>query len=431
MNCSTERLTVGSLWQDSGSIDSAPDYQREGGVWSPDRQQLFVDSVVNGYDIPKIYMNVVSDDPGTKFKWAIIDGKQRLTTVWAFMEDNLKLGEAFVMDPTIVQSHPTYGSPPVAGQPWSDLTTEWQQFIRDRVLDVVLIRNASEEDIEELFERLNNGEPLTAAEARNNIRGDMTDLVRKVADHKFFSENLKIKNSRYRHREISAKFLLLEETERSTGNLFSDLKKRHLDDLCDSHRSMKPGDRKVLLDRVSGQLTTLQKVFDKNDPLLSKMATPPLYYVWVKDMTERYGHRRLYSLMKNFLTDFEVTRKQNLQLPEEKQDPGLTEFSRRSQQATNDRENLRWRSNYLSREFLKANPEVKVKDKKRAFTDEERHVIWELGQRKCARCGEELADIDDMQADHIVQWSFGGETSLQNARCLCASCNQEIKETLS
>ena len=79
---------------------------------------------------------------------------------------------------------------------------------------------------------------------------------------------------------------------------------------------------------------------------------------------------------------------------------------------------------------MKATPEVTLKDKRRAFTDEERYVIWELGQRHCKECDKDLPELDDMQADHVVQWAMGGPTSLKNARCLCEDCNQALKKQI-
>jgi 5-methylcytosine-specific restriction endonuclease McrA len=86
---------------------------------------------------------------------------------------------------------------------------------------------------------------------------------------------------------------------------------------------------------------------------------------------------------------------------------------------------LRDRVTVLTRYFLLENPDILIKDKKRAFTDEERLAIWILGGKKCAECDVELS-IDDMHADHHIQWSNGGNTTLSNGRCLCQSCNTSL-----
>jgi hypothetical protein len=37
-----------------------PDYQRNGDVWSIEKRQLLIDSILNDYDIPKLYFHVFS-----------------------------------------------------------------------------------------------------------------------------------------------------------------------------------------------------------------------------------------------------------------------------------------------------------------------------------------------------------------------------------
>ncbi len=66
----------------SDKIDKNPDYQRFGKLWSKDKKQLLIDSIINGYDIPKIYFHYLAsssreiNESGKLL--AIIDGKQRI-----------------------------------------------------------------------------------------------------------------------------------------------------------------------------------------------------------------------------------------------------------------------------------------------------------------------------------------------------------------
>jgi hypothetical protein len=423
-------MSIGSLNTLRAGIDDSPDYQREGGAWSATRQRLFLDSLLNGYDIPKLYFHDLSSKKGSKFAYAIIDGKQRLGTVWAFLEDAIPLDEGFEMNSAVL-SDPSYNklvSPPSGAQLWSSISEDWREVIKNIPLDVVLVTTDDPEEIEDLFFRLNNGEPLNAAEQRNNIRGSMTDLIRDVAGAEFFAKKLRIKDTRYKHREVAAKIVALEHASWTGHKEVCDLKKKHLDDLCRHNTSLGAKQVKELRERVDKELTKLCKVFDDRDPLLAKMATPPLYYGWVKHVSRLYGDPNLYGRISEFLREFEVRRIQNLKFDEDEQDPGLTEFTRLSQQATNDRGNLERRITYLTREFLRSAPSVQIKSTKRAFSDEERFVIFELGDRTCAECQADLENLDEMEADHVVQWSWGGPTSLDNARCLCTTCNASLRK---
>src|ERR1051325_4392589 len=75
-----------------------PPYQRLSDIWPPEKRKLLIDSIINGFDIPKLYFHELSParQVGTTFQnYAIIDGKQRLETLWAFMDGKFALADDF------------------------------------------------------------------------------------------------------------------------------------------------------------------------------------------------------------------------------------------------------------------------------------------------------------------------------------------------
>lgn len=426
MHCIPDpEFTIGKAFLWRNVIEESPSYQRESAIWSIDKQQLFVDSLLNGIDIPKVYLHDLRGNHATKH-YAIVDGKQRLTTIRDFMSDRFPLAADFTLskDQLIDESLP----PPAAGSLFSTLGPFWQDTFKSKSLSVVLIQNATEEDIEELFSRLNNGEPLNAAEKRNAKGGDMAHLIREMAGKQFFTDRVRFTNSRYSHYEVAAKFLIVEYAQHKSGAFFSDLKKRFLDRMVEDNRNMLAKDKEGLAKRVDGNLGYLDRVFTHKDPLLSKQAYPPLYYLFVKAITRDYAHDALYGKLHAFLEWFQTTRVAELSKPEEQQEVALIEFGRLMQQGTNDLGSLERRVQILTRYFLRENPDVLVRDRDRDFTEEERFAIWVAGAKRCANCQKELPDISDMHADHAKQWSWGGPTSLENARALCGPCNTGLAQ---
>ena len=59
----------------------------------------------------------------------------------------------------------------------------------------------------------------------------------------------------------------------------------------------------------------------------------------------------------------------------------------------------------------------------RAFPDDIRLAVWEAQGHRCALCGCE-ADVELMEADHIVPWCKGGRTVRENCQLLCRACNR-------
>lgn len=422
MDCIKDRWAVSRLLRDRNLLDFTPPYQREGGVWSLDKKQLFVDSLFNRYDIPKIYLHRVNQEIAG-FQYAVVDGKQRISTIYSFVVDDFSLGSDFKYD------GPTTENPPGPGQRYSDLLPAAQEIFREIQLDVVIIEtnDDDEDEIEELFSRLNNGEKLTAAESRNAFGGKINELVRQLTGHPFFTNKLGFRDRRYHYREVACKLLLLEHHSNSVaapGLWYRDLKKRHLDNFVKDYREMSDAEASRLLANTEGWLDKMSNIFEDQDIELSKQSYPQLQYLFLKTTLTLYGGRDLRTRLRSFLREFLAERQDNLQRPDDERDPELIEYGRLMQQGTNDAGSMRSRVEILTRRFLKRNPEVLLKDPRRAFSLEERWVLWHRSGKKCEQCGIALASIEDLDGDHIIWHVEGGPTSLANARALCVPCNR-------
>ena len=420
MKCNTKPRLLGGLWQEKNRIDLEPPYQREGGVWSIEKQQLFIDSLINGYDVPKLYFHDISarNEPNL---WAVIDGKQRLQAIWEFFSGTYSLAEDFTFagDPRAIHD----GSTPRASQKYADFSEPLKEFFKSRTVDVVDVIAQDDDEIEDLFSRLNNGEPLNAAEKRNAMSGQMVKLIRDVAALPFFRSKLAFPNRRGAHLEVAAKFIKLEQTYQDTKNVYSDLKKKHLDKMVKDYRDMSNADYQGLLGRVTSHVGRLERLFRDGDILLSKQSYPQMYYAWVREVESAYAVDKPHKTLIEFLEKFTADRIKNNQLPDEQRDNLFTEYGRLSMQGTNDMNSMQKRGQTLTRFLLDYAPETVLKDTKRAFTDDERYLIWKLHGKRCTQCSKELRDVSEMDADHITAWAKGGKTSLQNAQALCTVCN--------
>lgn len=47
-------------------ININPEYQRKGGVWTRQKKQLLIDSILNDYDIPKLYFHYYNTEQKRK-----------------------------------------------------------------------------------------------------------------------------------------------------------------------------------------------------------------------------------------------------------------------------------------------------------------------------------------------------------------------------
>lgn len=65
------------------------------------------------------------------------------------------------------------------------------------------------------------------------------------------------------------------------------------------------------------------------------------------------------------------------------------------------------------------------KAKSRTISDKLRYTVLKRDNFKCCACGASPAKDPsvELHIDHIIPWSKGGETALENLQTLCSRCN--------
>lgn len=90
--------TVAYVERMRDTIELDPLYQRQGEVWPRSKQRLLIDSIINQFDIPKIYFHqhsVPIQVGNKKIKYSLVDGRQRLEAVWDFLDGKFALSDDF------------------------------------------------------------------------------------------------------------------------------------------------------------------------------------------------------------------------------------------------------------------------------------------------------------------------------------------------
>lgn len=335
-----EDATVYHLFLEKDELWLDPPYQRAADIWPLWKKQLLIDSILNGFDIPKFYFHDLYPEMtvGNKsYRYAIIDGKQRLDAIWGFIENEFPLSDdiELVNQPDVE----------VRGLTYSELAAEHPRLkakFDSRSLAVVTIQAEDTELIEEMFSRLNEAVPLSAAEKRNALRGPLPPIIRSVAEHKFFTKNIPFSNSRYRHYDLACKFLLIAHEKQVT-----DLKKGYLDDFVVHFRDHEMAKEAKQAEKlVKTVLNRLAKKFVTDDELLRQVGTVTLYFVLYADLEDKKWTKEV---ERTQLQKFNAARERNRTLAEEnvaKANYDLLEFDRWAQ-SPNDAVALSYRFKVL------------------------------------------------------------------------------------
>ena len=329
-------------------LDMHPPYQRRSYIWTAWKQAHLIDSIINGFDVPKFYVADFLAMPSAALNerrrpYAIIDGKQRLQAIFDFFDDTLSLNQTFQV----------YDSPGelAAGMTYSRLRAKFPYLaekIESFVPAVMRVVTDSPEMIEELFVRLNSGEAVTGAERRNAMAGPVPAIIRDLVLHPFFQHKVNFSTKRMQDHNLAAKILLLE-----SKNGFVDTKARNLDEFAraaiPSHERLSENAPLELGlygeagERVYATLERMTPHFQDKDPLLSAQGHIPVYY-WVARQRPD-----LVPLLRPFLQGFTAAITKTLrQLREDPEaaDPELTNYYTMGR-TTNDQASLQGRYDIL------------------------------------------------------------------------------------
>jgi hypothetical protein len=427
MLSSTQKFTVGQLMINWSTYNLEPDYQRQSNIWSSEKRAYFIDTLFMKLDVPKFYFHkLVSADP---FFFAVVDGKQRLSTIRDFYLSQFPVPE-FLDLPSSRRDYPADRD--IKGKYFKDLSEEWKEWFKAINLDIVIIETEGDDVVEDLFERLNNGSPLNAAELRNAKPGRMSELIREFAGADTFfvsdrlrgaqdkrtSEFLDFANKRFAFNDLVAKLLFLHE---NNFDLDVSINKQALDDLVIDNAALLPDEIQKRAESLRKGLRRMERVFGRDNKLLTK-ALAHIYYSAINQIFSLYAHPDLSARALDAFEKFEVDRELESRRDEDVVPRNISDFNKHVQQNTGSSTNMRPLVNILVAEFVSRNPDVSLKDKRRDFTYNERKAIWLRAGKKCQQCDRPLS-LDEMHADHIEAHSNGGETSIANAQCLCVEHN--------
>ncbi len=412
MKTKPDHYTTSTLHYKRKVIDLNPEYQRKS-VWPETKKPIFIDSLFRDYDIPKIYFRELPEE--SNYDYEVVDGQQRIKCILDFLSNKIEIPNVSE-DLTILRGH--------SGKTFRSLPKNVREHFEHIPLDIVIIYEATDEEIRDYFTRLQYGEQLKPAEKRNALTGNMRDFIADLVRKKKIFKKIQKNNNRYDHDDWLSHVVELEIRNGPSNVTSSDLLR-----LYNTNKDFDQTSTKAK--KIEKVLNYMNKVFIKDLTLLDKKWGFVDLYLLISYMMDNYAISSAHDKFNKFYTDFEVYRRsikskdinKLLEVNPTHETREMFKYITNFMREGNKRTTIQNRFDVYFARFLRENPAIVPKDKRRAYTREERQIIWYRDEKHCKICGNDIP-FEDMHADHIKSHSTGGLTTISNAQTSCNTCNE-------
>ena len=192
----TEKKNIDLLMRriDHQEVDLAPEFQRRARVWHPWRKSQLIESLLLRIPLPVFYVAANQND-----NWAVVDGLQRLTTIYDFVKDEFPLSGLEYLKA-------------LENKTFSDLDRSLTRRIEETELVINVIQPGTPDEVMiNIFKRINTGGvPLTRQEIRNALnKGPVREFLRRLAASNAFNEatDHSVRDDRMDAQEMVLRFL--------------------------------------------------------------------------------------------------------------------------------------------------------------------------------------------------------------------------------
>ncbi|NBB98271.1 MAG: DUF262 domain-containing protein [Alphaproteobacteria bacterium] len=390
-------------------LDPRPSFQR-GYVWDKKRASKLIESILLNVPLPLIYTAEEADQTEV-----VIDGQQRLVSVFGFIEEKFpKDGSTFRLSGLGLLSD-------FNGKLFSELDPGDQRAIKKYIFQIIKISKESHADVKfEIFERLNSGSvTLNPQELRNCVyRGRMNELLKEMAGNTDFRLMIGTSTTtkRMQDQELVLRFFAFYDrtylhysgSMKSFLNEYMNEFKNPSADKADKLRAAFKKAAAISYSIFGHNAFRKFKIGDSNNPNgdWERPINRPLFDVVMWSFS-RYEKHDVFSHADEIRASLI-----NLLATDAKFMDAITS-------AVGDKNKTAYRFKTWS-DVLEGI--ISKSRTGRIFSPEVKLQLFRASPI-CKICGQTILSLDDAHVDHIVPFSKGGVTQIDNAQLTHRFCN--------
>ena len=398
----TKDITLSQLREmvDANDILTNPDYQRNY-VYDDKRASLLVESILIGIPIPIIYL--CEEDEGI---FSVIDGQQRIMSFVRYLKNDFALGGLNTLSA-------------LNGKYFRDLEKSIQRRLRAKSLKAICLDRDSQELKYEIFSRLNLGAvKLKDQEVRNCIyRGSFNTMLRRISDT---DENVKAlfhhaDNKRMEFEERILRFFAMRDFYHVSGT-FKDTMNRFMM----RHQNDSPEEISKLEEQYRSVMDVIKQVLGEEA------------FFFQGERASKFNG----AVYDSIIIPFSLFPKRALLQNADKIRESIydmkehdAEYRENVYVGTNAGRRVRGRITKVIDIITRCIGQCDMEEQ-RYFDEELRRELFKCNP-VCAICGNRILAFEDCEVDHIIPFSKGGTTTIENAQLTHRTCNRMKNDSIN
>lgn len=394
--------------EQDGDLILQPDYQRKY-VMDGTKASRLVESILMDVPIPVVYL--AEEQDGT---FSVIDGQQRLTSFISFMKGNYPDNTEFKLKGLKVLTELNKSN-------FAQLEKKLQTKVKTTTIHTVIIKKESQEDIKfEIFERLNTGAiKLNQDELRNSVyRGEYIKLLAKLEENEILHSLIRKDNHKKRmlYRGMLLRFFAFAE---KTYLNYKPSMKQFLNKELRDNQNLSDSKAKEYTEKVVHSLELVRTVFGTEAFRKFTIDETEVNGKWSNSINTALFEVQMCGFIRytknQIIPEADRIREAMINLLLS------TKFNNAISVRTNDRDHVenRFKLWFEQMESIVGNP----KPEPRIFPFEIKKELFE-NDSTCKICSQQIQMIDDSEVDHILAYSKGGKTTIENAQITHRFCNR-------
>lgn len=399
-----------------GRLSLQPDFQRQF-VWDSSKASSLIESLLLDVPIPIIYLS--EDNDGI---YSLIDGQQRLCSIFAYIDGNFPDGKLFLLNKLKVIVD-------LNGKCYRDIDSQFQEKLDSSSLSTVIIKKESDLELKfDIYERLNTGSvKINDQELRNCLyRGNYLNLLKKLAtDDEFrYIMGLKGPDKRMKDVEYVLRFgafyhqTYLKYPQSMTNFLYQEMNIYQNIDKEQENDFVAKFKKAVQINYSLFGNRSFRKILcgNSDNPNFtwksSKVVNAALYDLMMVSFFN-YDKNMIYRHLDSIREAYISLLTEN------------TQFIDAVEKWTNSSKQVKIRFDIFNKILTDIFSQDKVQE--RCFSRDLKESLYK-NNNKCSICSQQIISVDDAAVDHYELYWLGGKTIPSNARLTHRYCNLSRKK---